>query len=370
MAKAHYASTGNSDMFYAVGARIADPFFLIEKDGERTIFLNALEIGAFKEKNRGGLEVKPLEPLQNKARAIPGDGNGLQKLAYAIFEECGLLKTPIEVSRRFPLDVADYLRSRGVGLNVAAPFMPERAKKSSQEIAHIRTALGVTCDAFKLIEKILSDSKIAGDSLLYNGEVLTSEFLKREVDAFFYENQMEDTEGMIISSGKQASMPHHKGSGPIFPHQTIVCDLFPRHRESGYFADMTRTYAKGSPSPQVSEMYDAVKKAQDKAFELIRPGAKAKDIHNAAAQVIKDAGFDVGEKGFIHSLGHGLGLDLHERPNIGANSDDTLEAGNVITIEPGLYYAELGGVRLEDVVAVTGGGFENLMNYPRDFVIP
>ena len=361
MARFHFADTSDSDMSYAVGGNISDPFFLIETEGRRTIFLNALEIGAFKER-KTDVEAFPVWKYQKK-------GQSLGELAYVILADFKLLGSVIEVSRRFPLDVADYLRSKGVILNIKTPFMPERAVKSAKEIQNITNALKTTCEAFKLIENILREAQISGNTLLYRKEILTSEFIKREVGLFLYKNGMDDPEGMIISSGAQAAMPHHKGTGPIRPNETIVCDLFPRSRESGYFADMTRSYVKGAPSPHAAKMYEAVKLAQDKAFELIRPGVQARDVHNAAAKAIKSAGFEVGTKGFIHSLGHGLGIDVHESPSISGSSEHILEVGNVITIEPGLYYPEFGGVRLEDVVVVTSQGFENLTKYQRDFVI-
>src|SRR3989344_2750212 len=361
MSRMHYANTRDSDMFYVVGGSISDPFFFLEKEGRRTIFLNALEIGAFRERHTD-IEALPIEKLQKKTQK-------LGKLAYAILADSELLGSEIEVSRRFPLDVADYLRSKDVVLNVRTPFMPERAIKSKSEIDKIRGALEITGGAFRLIEKILQKSIISDDSIIYESATLTSELLKREVATYFFNNGMEDPEGMIISSGAQAAMPHHKGSGPIRPNETIVCDLFPRNRESGYFADMTRTYVKGTPSPQTVKMYEAVKSAQDKAFELIKPGAKAKVIHNAAAKAIKEAGFEVGEKGFIHSLGHGLGLDVHETPSISSNSSDILEVGNVITIEPGLYYPEYGGIRLEDVLVVVPEGYELLTLFDKRFLI-
>lgn len=369
MARFHFAATADSDMFYSMGGSICDSFFLVEKDGKRTIFLNVLEIDAFKERN-SHIEALAIEPFQKKSLTLhPERGSAMGKLAYVILKDFDLLGSTIEVSRRFPLDVADYLRLQGVTLHIKTPFMPERSRKSAEEIGYIRSAQETTGRAFTLIENILRNSGIVNDSIIYKREILTGEFLKREAGSFLYTNGMDDPEGMIISSGRQAAMPHHKGKGLILPHQTIVCDIFPRSRESGYFADMTRTYAKGIPSPQAIKMYEAVKNAQDKALDLVKPGASAKDIHNAAAKVIKSAGFDVGKKGFIHSLGHGLGLDVHEAPSISSSSIDILEVGNVITIEPGLYYPEYGGVRLEDVVVVTENGFENLTNYPRNFTI-
>jgi Xaa-Pro aminopeptidase len=133
---------------------------------------------------------------------------------------------------------------------------------------------------------------------------------------------------------------------------------------------MTRTYVKGTPSETVLNMRAAVARAQDAGFANIRPGAYAKDVFEASAAAVRDAGFDVGEKGYIHSLGHGLGLELHEAPHLAPSSSEVLEVGNVVTVEPGIYYPEHGGARIEDVVVVTENGYENLTSYPREMVIP
>ncbi len=319
----------------------------------------------------------PLGSLVDEARAMEGDASIINKVALLLFQKYQLLDVPVAVSKWFPLDMADYLRARGAKLEVCELFLPERIKKSRAEVEHIRESLRWTCAAFERIENILHESKIKEDSLVFRGEILTSEVLKREVERILFDCDMEDAEGMIISSGYQAAMPHHEGAGPIRPRTSIVCDIFPRNRTSGYFADMTRTYVKGAPPERLSKMYDAVAKAQDAAFKVIKAGVRASDAHAAAEKVIQEAGFDVGpfgqtqgrDQGFIHGLGHGLGLDVHEAPSVGPHSRTILGAGTVITVEPGLYYPEWGGVRLEDVVVVTEQGCENLTNYSRKLEI-
>ncbi|TSA46000.1 aminopeptidase P family protein, partial [bacterium] len=157
------------------------------------------------------------------------------------------------------------------------------------------------------------------------------------------------------------------GSGRVLPHQPIVCDIFPRHRKSGYFADMTRTYAKGKPSPEIEKMYQAVWKVQNEIFKKIRSGVSASELHRKAALIFAKLGYGAG---FIHGLGHGVGLDIHEKPSLKPGSVDILEAGNIITVEPGLYYPKVGGVRLEDMILVTKTGCKNLTNYPKRMTIP
>ncbi len=368
MPKIHFADTKNADMFYLVRHTVADPFLFIEKAGVRHIYLNALELGAFKEKGGARIEAHPLEPYLAKASSLPGEGTRTQKAILLILSEHGLVANSVTVSRDFPLDLADYLRRNEVILSVG-DIAPERARKDAREIESIRKACDAVSRAFSFIEATLEKSAIEGESLVRDGHPLTSEDLKGEVELLLYKEGFENPDGIIISSGIQAATPHHSGSGPFRPHQTIVCDIFPRGRESRYFSDMSRTYVKGKPSPDAVRMYEAVQEAQEAAFERIRSGIEAKEVHEAAAEVIRRKGFDTGDKGFIHGLGHGLGLEVHERPGVGPLSKEKLETGNVITVEPGLYYPEWGGVRLEDVVLVTETGCEKLSSHPRTLVV-
>ncbi|MBI5456959.1 aminopeptidase P family protein [Candidatus Kaiserbacteria bacterium] len=370
MPRVHLANTENADMYYLIGTRIPDPFFFLEVEGKRTAILNALEIGAFKEHADPSVDAVPLEPFLTDARMIGGTQNRLCKLALVVFEKYGLMKKEVAVPRAFPLDVADALREAGARLIVQHLFLPERRIKTKTEIGYIRENLESTKVAFSYIEETLRNSEIDGSRIMHRGKELTSEFLKEEVEKVLFDLKLDDVEGMIISSGAQAAMPHHKGKGAILPNTTIICDIFFRNRRNQYFGDMTRTYVKGMASETVMRMHAAVSRAQDAAFAALKPGASAKSVFEASAHAIREAGFDVGEKGYIHSLGHGLGLELHEAPNASPHSTETLVPGNVITVEPGLYYPQDGGVRIEDVVVVTERGYENLTDHPRDLIIP
>jgi len=183
------------------------------------------------------------------------------------------------------------------------------------------------------------------------------------------EEDLLNVEGIIISCGPHAAIPHHRGSGPLRPNETIICDIFPRYRGNHYFADMTRTYVKGAPSPELKKLYAAVFEAQTKAIAMVRPGIRFADVHEKCVEIFAKRGYHSGNKGFIHGTGHGLGLDIHEAPYVSKGQTGVFEEGHVVTIEPGLYYPKLGGVRLEDVVWVTKNGCENLTNYPKNFVI-
>jgi Xaa-Pro aminopeptidase len=187
----------------------------------------------------------------------------------------------------------------------------------------------------------------------------------------------ESPEGHIVACGPAGAEPHEAGRGLIRRGEPIVIDIYPRSKTSGYFADMTRTVCLGQPPDKLQYMYDAVLRAQELALSIVKPGVKCSDIQSAVENLFVLAGFETSGKGtefayaegFVHGVGHGVGLDIHEAPRIGRASADVLEEGDVVTIEPGLYYKDIGGVRLEDMVLVTAGGSRNLTVFPKEFQI-
>jgi Xaa-Pro aminopeptidase len=177
----------------------------------------------------------------------------------------------------------------------------------------------------------------------------------------------------IISSGKHSALPHHEGSGPIKESSPIIMDIFPRNIENGYYADMTRTVIKGKPSKVLNDMFSAVKKGQALGVNLVKTGRDSSIIHNSIKDFFDKSGFptDFEKKnpdGFIHSTGHGLGLEIHEPPRVSVYKEK-LKTNQVITIEPGLYYPKIGGVRIEDTILVTKDGYRNLNSFPKFFEI-
>ena len=357
MMRLHFASTKDPDMFYALGQPISDPVFYIEHDTNATVILNKLEIDAFREHNtRSNLTASPLEPFLEKARQKP-DGSFAGRLAETVCQHFELTRHTISVPRHFPLDMTDHLRHKKITLEPQVPFFPERERKNAQEIEYIRHNTTITRRAFERIEAILASTRIENGILVGQSGPLTSEYIKDDIAHYLLSHEMVSEDGIIIAAGEQSALPHHHGSGVIPAHVPIICDIFPRHQQNGYVSDMTRTYLTGNPSGTLTAMQQAVDEAKHAAINRIAPDVSCAEVHKAAADTLREHGFESGtERGFIHGTGHGIGLEVHEEPRVSPRSEQVLEPGHVVTIEPGLYYAEHGGVRSEDVVIVTENG--------------
>ena len=366
MVRFHYGSSKDSDLMYLIGYDIGDAYFFLEVDGKKYVFLNIIDIGGFKEHSTKDVEaVDSSSVSKSDKRDIE---NPLFSQAFNILDAYSV-SGEVVVPTSFPLHLADALRDGGFSLKVASNWCPERLVKSEEEIANIEEVSKHTIGAFKEVERILKESVIEKDEIHYNDEVLTSEFLKQVIEKKLLEVNIVCTAGLIVSSGTQTAMPHHSGKGALRPNETIIVDIFPRSRDHHYFSDMTRTYVKGEPSTEIRKMYEAVENSQRLSREALKPGISGTEAYEISAKAIKDAGFEVGKKGYVHSLGHGVGIDVHESPRLGLKAADTIEQGNVVTVEPGLYYNDIGGVRIEDTVAITEDGCRVLTSHESDWVI-
>ena len=196
--------------------------------------------------------------------------------------------------------------------------------------------------------------------------------VKIEVQKYLLDNSFFGPD-IIIACGSQSADPHERGHGKLFANVPIVIDIFPRHEKTKYWGDMTRTICKGAPSNKLMKMYKAVKDAQKKAINSIKEGVYGSDIHKDIVECFNQAGFKTCASnevpsGFIHGTGHGVGLDIHEQPRVNSSKIKLME-GDVITIEPGLYYPELGGIRIEDLVVVEKNGCSVLGGCSKKFII-
>jgi len=361
------ASEGDANMLYATGFFVPDPFIFFKHRGRKYAVMSDLEID--RAKRQADVDtVLSLSSYQAKLRKAVKQAPATADVLEAIFRERAIRR--VTVPANFPALLADELRRRKFALEVRRdPFFPEREKKRPDEVRNISDSLRVAELGLEAGIEALKRAKIGRDRYLYmNGNRLTSERLKTVVNTTIMAQGWVPSH-TIISSGDQCCDPHHEGSGPIKAHSSIIFDIFPRSQKSGYFGDLSRTVVRGRASERLKKAYVTVQAGQEVGYRLIRDGADARAIHQKILALFEERGFPTGKidgrmQGFFHGTGHGLGLDIHEPPRIAA-TDATLRAGHVVTVEPGLYYPGMGGVRLEDVVLVTKNGNRNLTRAPQ-----
>jgi Xaa-Pro aminopeptidase len=225
-----------------------------------------------------------------------------------------------------------------------------RIVKDEGEVARIAAACAVADAALATVRPRLAD------------ELTEEEFaldLEWEMRRLGAEGPSFET---IVASGPNGALPHHRAGGRRIVEGDLVVVDFGALMD-GYHSDMTRTFMLGDPSPTQARMYEVVTASQQAGVDAVRAGADAKDIDEACRAVIRDAGW---EDAFIHGTGHGVGLDIHEAPRVSWSADATLADGHVVTVEPGVYLPEHGGVRIEDTVVVTADGSRTLTLAPKD----
>ena len=350
------ASPSSADMLYATGFQAPDPFIFFEHRGVKTIVLNDLEIV----RGRGQARVDEILPFSEVAREVGGHPPIGVVAAHALRRR-GIRR--VEVPADFPLGMARTLEKAGLRvLPVEGHFWPEREKKTKQEIAEIRRAVNIAKAGILRAVDVLRAAKIGPrGALRRNGRALTSEMVRAEADsAVLRAGGVPD--GTIVAGGRQACDPHERGHGPLRAYELIIIDIFPRGARSGYFGDLTRTVVRGRATDEQRRLWETVCAAQRQAIRAIKPGVKGARVHRAVQEFFAAHGYPTERRrgrwtGFFHGTGHGLGLDLHEEPRLAAT---TFRAGQVFTVEPGLYYPGIGGARHEDVVAVTRTGCEKL----------
>jgi Xaa-Pro aminopeptidase len=273
----------------------------------------------------------------------------------------------------FPLELADHLRANGIDVAVDRElFAEKRRRKNAKEIEGLRRAQRA-CEAALDVAREMLRNATANGVLELDGELLTVERIKLEIERVFSAHGVVGDE-FIVSHGAQTAVGHEMGSGTLLPDEPIVFDLFPRDRETGVYSDMTRTYVVGTPSDELREYHRLCKQALEETTAAAKPGVNGRDLmvmvcdlfheHGYKTQLHKEPG-EVLDSGFFHGLGHGVGLEVHEPPSLSRSGDD-LVPGDVITLEPGLYRAGMGGVRLEDILLVTDDGAEVITDYPYD----
>jgi Xaa-Pro aminopeptidase len=365
-------STRSPEMRHEVPIAIPDPFLYAERDGRRAVVVSSLEADRVREA-APELDVIVLDALgidELLAQGMDRDEAELHVYLRAC-RELGIEAAIVPPT--FPLELADWLRTNGVELaSDRGHFDDRRRRKTETELAGLRRAQRA-CEAALDVAREMLRNATTDSTLVLDGEPLTSERIKAEVERVFSAHGAYADE-FIVAHGAQTAIGHESGHGPILPGEPITFDLFPRDRASGMYTDMTRTYVVGDVSDELREWHRLCKEALDRVVAAVRPGVNGRALFDLTCDVFEQAGYPtqrtkgVGEvlrDGFFHSLGHGVGLEVHERPALGRVGDD-LVPGDVIALEPGLYRAGYGGVRLEDIAIVTDDGIDVVTEYPYD----
>jgi Xaa-Pro aminopeptidase len=359
------------ELRHEVPVAVPDPFLYFERDGSRRAMLGSFEVERV---SAAGIDAQPYEEFgwdELVAKGLPREEVDLE-LALRAVQEWGV--SSAVVPSAFPLELADRLRAKGVELTVDRDFFLRRRRvKTEAELAGIRRAQSGADAAMGAARDLLSSAEARNGDLVVEGEPLTCERVKLEIQRVFGERGLASDE-FIVSHGPQSAVGHDMGSGPIAPGESIVIDLWPRDRESACYADMTRTFVVGEVSDELAAYHRLVYDALQRSFETVRAGIEGRKVFEEACEIFHEAGHptqlskkpgEVLDSGFYHGLGHGVGLEVHEQPWLG-RSPGELVAGDVVTLEPGLYRHGYGGVRLEDLAVVTDDGCENLTDFPYD----
>jgi len=361
------ASEGDANMLYAVGFFVPDPFIFFEHKNIKFVVMSDLEIDRAKKQAHVD-RVLSLSLYQRKLRKLGKAPAGMIDILDLLFRERGIRS--LIVPANFSALLTDQLRAKGFSVQIKRdPFWAEREAKNRVEVQQITESLRVARLGLEAGIRMLKRTQTKRDGYLYlNGTRLTSEMLKTAVNTTIMAQGWLPSH-TIISSGNQCVDPHHEGSGPIKANTSIIFDIFPRSQRNGYFGDLSRTVVRGRASDKLKEIYATVQAGQNIGYEQIRDGVNGKEVHHNILALFESRGFHTGKingrmQGFFHGTGHGLGLDIHEPPRI-APVDAILRTGHVVTVEPGLYYLGVGGVRLEDVVVVSAKGNRNLTDCPQ-----
>ncbi|MFU8779447.1 MAG: M24 family metallopeptidase [Kiritimatiellia bacterium] len=361
----------DADLLYVTGFSAPDPIVYVAAGCWRVMMVSALEYGRARAACRA-CGIRVLTPQQAGL-----NGAARRDIAcwiLALLEQRGICK--VRVPAAFPSGILRRLEKAGIAVDILTkePF-PQRRIKTADELQKITETQRAAVIAMRAAIGLLADSQVDQAGLLRMGRAIVSaEMVQRRVTDILLRHGCYCGQ-TIVACGAQGADPHERGSGPLAAHQPIVIDIFPRHQVHGYCGDITRTVVKGQAPRALKHMYHTVKGAHAAALREVRAGAATRTVHQAAVNWIARRGYPSGHDengffGFMHATGHGLGLALHEAPSLGGSGHTRLRIGDVITIEPGLYYPEIGGIRIEDTVTVTATGWRYLVPCEKNCEIP
>ena len=371
----HDTPLTSAELRHEIGEPIMDPVTFIEHDGRRIVIGTPLEESIFETREDVVDEFWNVDELgwQDLIRdqSLP---RYLQEPEIVLRALRKLGATQVSVPPAFPVLLSDYLRGGDIKLHVDPDVWAQRRRrKTPWELEGVERAQRAADTAMLTAARMLRDAEPTRDGLLrFEGEILTAELLRIAMEAELLA-QGAESQDILVHSGDACLRGHDLGTGPILPDTSCIVDCFPRDRRTGVYSDMTRTFVPGTASPELQKLHADCRAALDIAFESLKPGAA--DAFDKVAEFFESRGHPTQRshpgseslrRGFSHSLGHGVGLEVHEPPRLGRRPD-ALQPGDVVAVEPGLYFEGIGGVRLEDTVVVTDDGIEHLTDpYPYD----
>lgn len=359
------SSETNADLYYATQFLAPDAFIYVAIENKKYLIMSDLEIDRAKKQSSVD-QILSLSEYAKKAQ------QKYQKKSYVEIVMVLLNENNIDeitVPFNFSVGYAELFRKYSIDVVIKEdPFFSQRIIKTNQELSYIQESLKYTEAAMHEAIELIRSSRIDGDHLKVNGSVLTSEQVKETIQLSLMKKGM-IAQHTIVACHPQCADPHHEGEGPLKPNQSIIIDIFPRNQKTRYFADMTRTVVKGKASESLKKMYSTVNAGVQFALDHVKDDISGQWIHESIHQMFQQNGFETGIKnnrmqGFFHGTGHGVGLDIHELPRISV-SDYILKAGHIVTVEPGLYYEDIGGVRIEDMIYVREDDCLLLTQYPK-----
>jgi Xaa-Pro aminopeptidase len=362
----------NAALRHEVPAGIMDPFLYVEADGRPHLLASSLERERLAKARpdavlMDGLALGFLELLES---GITRDQVDVE-MAARMVAEVGVREAIVDFN--FPLGLAERLRADGVVLTVDDEAVKMRRRtKSEGELEGIRRAQEAAHAGMAAAAGLLRRADSVDGTLHVDGSPLLAEAVRAALRAACAEHGAPAPPDVMVVSVWQGT-GHEPGSGPLPAGLPIQIDLWPQDEASSCWADMTRTFVVGGEPPEeVRRQERLVREAIDAARDAARPGVTGRELHAITCDVFEREGYrtqrtgpgDDPSEGFQFSLGHGVGLSVHEDPSLGQSGRDPLVVGDVLAIEPGLWKSDVGGVRFEDLILITEDGAETLTDYP------
>jgi Xaa-Pro aminopeptidase len=360
------SSEESADMLYATKFAVPDPFLFLLQNGKKTILLSDLEIDRGRKEARVD-EVVALSSIEGDLEKRLKSKPPIEKTIAHFLRKRRVRRAAVPYS--FPVGLATELAKEGVQVvPVAGLFWSEREFKTPEELKLIQLAIRITEIGLARGVEVLRAAEIrSGKTLVWAGKPLTSERLRAEIEGAILRAGGLPA-NTIVAGGDQACNPHDRGSGALKANSLIILDVFPKHLESGYHGDLTRTVVKGQASEAQRKLWYTVLEAQKFSLQKIRAGGSGAELQQAVSELFQERGYPAEIRngrwvGFFHGLGHAFGLDVHEQPRIAKTE---FKPGQVLTVEPGLYVPGVGGARIEDDGVVTENGFKVLSRFPKE----